>query len=177
MRRPYTIIVVLLVAISVARGQGTVNFANAGATFSAPVIGPDGFRLTGPPWMAELLAGSTAASISPLAATPFLSGGGAGFFNGGVVAVPTVAPGSIGFFQVRVWDTTVGATFAAAQAAGTGYGFSCVFSGPTGGVGIPASAPTSLVGLQNCPLIPEPSSVLLLIMGVSALLHRGCKSL
>ena len=168
----------LLLVVSLSRCQGTVNFANAGATFSAPFYDYDGVtRLSGSRYMAELLAGTSTASMAPAGSpTPFLAGGGAGFFNGGVVAILSVAPGSIGFFQVRVWDTTVGATYSAAQSAGLGYGFSNIFSGPTGGVGTPPSSPTSLAGLQQSfTLIPEPSIYALLALGGVAMFFRRRK--
>jgi len=174
MKTRLAILSVFLLGVSLSRGQGTVNFANAGATFSAPFFDYDGTtRLAGSRYMAELLAGTSTGSMAPAGSpTPLLSGAGAGFFNGGVVSIPNVALGSIGFFQVRYWDTTVGATYSAAQAAGLGYGLSNLFSVPTGGVGTPPSSPTSLAGLQSFFLIPEPSIYALLALGGAAMFFR-----
>src|SRR5688572_8474779 len=171
------ILAMSLLAAAVSYGQGTVNFANAGATFSAPITDVDGTtRLAGSRYMAELLAGTSASSLAPVgSATPLLSGGGAGFVNGGVVTIATVAPGATAFFQVRAWDTTRGNTYALAQAAGAGYGFSNIFSGPTGGVGTPPSSPTSLAGLQAFSLVPEPSTYALLALGGAAMFFRRRK--
>jgi len=162
----------------VSYAQGTVNFSNAGGTFASPVYQADGTtKLSGSTYMAELLAGPDASSLAVVgAAAPFLTGGGAGFFNGGVITIATVVPGATGTFQVRAWSTAAGATFAAAQASGQGYGLSNVFTGPTGGVGSPPSSPTSLTGLQSFNLVvPEPSTIALGVLGGLALLLRRRK--
>jgi len=166
-----------LLAAVVSYGQGTVNFANAGATFSSPVKDAAGANLSGNRYMVELLAGTSQGSMAAVGSpAPFLTGGGAGFFNGGVITIASVAPGAVGTFQVRAWDTTRGATYAAAAASGQGYGLSNVFTGPTGGVGTPASSPTSLTGLTPFSLVvPEPSTYALLALGSAAMFFRRRK--
>jgi len=159
-----------------AYAQGTINFANAGAWGSAPVRNLDGSMLSGSGFMAQLYAGASAASLAPVGtATAFLTGGGAGFFNGGTVTIPTVAPGATGFFQVRAWDIAKGTTYDLAVASGSGYGFSNTINVSTGGAGTPPGTPGALVGLQGFSLVPEPSTMALLALGAGALLFRRRK--
>jgi hypothetical protein len=178
MKKLLTLVGVLAISASLS-AQGTVNFANAGGGVNAPVFDVDGTtRLAGTDFMAQLYAGASADSLAPVGnATSFLTGGGAGYFNGGVVAVPTVAPGATGFFQVVAWATQGGThtSYAAALAAGANAGQSTVFSTGTGGVGEPPSPPLALVGLQSFNLVPEPSTYALLALGAAALFLRRRK--
>lgn len=171
------ILAMSLLAAAVSYGQGTVNFANAGAWGSAPGRAEDGTTLlSGARYMAELMAGTSAGSLTAVGSpTPFLTGGGAGFFNGGVITIASVTPGATAFFQVRAWDTTRGTSFALAQAAGAGWALSNVFSGATGGAGTPPSSPGSMNGLTAFTLVPEPSSYALLALGGAAMFFRRRK--
>jgi hypothetical protein len=172
-----TILMATLTAFSVVStltAQGTINFANAGGGLNAPFFDIDGTTLlAGPEYMAQLYAGADAGSLAPVgAATSFLTGGGAGYFNGGVIAIPTVAPGATGFFQVCVWKTLGGTitSYTAALAARVYSSQSPVFSTATGGVGSPPSPPLALVGMQSFNLaIPEPSVFALLLMATAPL--------
>jgi hypothetical protein len=166
---------------STLTAQGTVNFANAGGGVNFPFFDIDGTtRLAGPEYMAQLFAGASADSLAPVGApTTFLTGDGAGYFNGGVIAIPTVAPGATGFFQVCVWQTLGGTitSYTAALAARVNTGQSTIFSTATGGVGSPPSPPSALVGLGAFQLVPEPSTYALLALGAAALLfHRRSSS-
>lgn len=166
----------------VAHAQGTVNFANAGAGLNQAVYLNDGTtKVSGANFDAELWAGPSAASLALVGtATPFLSGGGAGYFNGGVITIGTVAPGTTGFFEVWAWDTTLGgtttgATLAAAQtyaAAGNGnvYGFSAVFQNTTGGP--TPTPPATLTSFTSFHLnaVPEPTTFALAGLGAAAAL-------
>jgi len=175
MRKTIIIAISLLTAAG-AFAQGTINFANAGAWGSAPVKNVDGSNLSGAGFMTQLWAGTSAASLAPVGtATAFLTGGGAGFFNGGTVTIPTVAPGTAGFFQVRAWDVSKGSTYDLALASGSGYGFSNIINVNTGGAGTPPGTPGALVGLQGFSLVPEPSTIALLALGAGALLFRRRK--
>src|SRR5262249_19679074 len=121
-----------------AHAQGTVAFANLapGDVVNAPVYMSDrATRLSGPQFMAELLAGPSADALLPITATGFLTGNGAGYFNADVQAISSVAPGSAAWIQVDVWNTASGATFSEARISGLpdSWWQSSVFSVITGG--------------------------------------------
>ena len=87
-------------ATVVAFAQGTINFVNlnGGAGVNAPVF--DGLnttvRLAGANYQAGLYAGATSTSLTYIGnATPFLTGGGAGYFNGGTTTLAGI-PGEVG---------------------------------------------------------------------------------
>jgi hypothetical protein len=153
--------------------QGTIQFANSVGDIDAPFFDLDGVtRLAGNNYMAQLLAGTSADSLEPVGnPATFLSGSSAGYFDGGVVSVPTVAPGEVGFFQVGAWHTLGGTitSYSAALTAGVYYGQSAIFTAFTGGYGIPAAPPGVLTGLQSFALIPEPSAWALLAFGAALL--------
>lgn len=175
----YSTLICLLAAAS-AFAQGQVNFGNlSGASgLNAPITMGDGTtRLSGAQYQAQLLAGATAGSLTAVATSPFLTGGGAGYFNGGVVTLAGIPGGTAGFFQVVVWNTTAGASYDLALASGleNAYGFSGVFSVVTGNpAGSPPTTPAALVGLQsfslNAEIIPEPSTFALAGLGLAGLL-------
>ena len=174
------ILAVSLLVVAGSYAQGTVNFANAGAGLNAPIFDENGTtKLAGAGFMVELLAGTTATSLAAVGTpTTFLSGGGAGYFNGGVITVPGIAAGTSGFFAVRAWNDSLGATYALASAAGHGYGTSSPFQVTTGGAGTPAGPPATLVGLTSFSLVaavPEPSTIALGLLGAAALLLRRRK--
>jgi hypothetical protein len=169
------LIIACLVASLSAFAQGTVNFANAGGGVTAPVTNQDGSRLAGAGFQAQLLVGATADSLTPVATTGFLTGGGAGFFNGGVVTLSAHAPGSRPFFQVRAWDVSSGATFDAASVRGQSTVFQLGVTTGLGGGGSPPAPPAALVGLTSFQLVPEPSTIALAILGAGALLLRRSK--
>jgi hypothetical protein len=159
--------------------QGTVNFANVGVGLNAPVFDVDGTtKLEGAGFMAQLYAGADANSLVAVAgATTFLTGANAGFFVGGTKAVPGIDLGAAGTFQVRAWDAAGGGTYEAALAAGAKAGLSGTFTVTTGGGGIPANPPATLVGLTsfNLTQVPEPSTIALGLLGAAGLLIRRRK--
>jgi hypothetical protein len=157
----------------VAFAQGTVNFANVGVGLNSPVFQSDGTtKVPSTGFTAELLAGASATTLASVATTGFLATA-PGYFNGGPVTLASVAPGAIGFFQVRVFSTASG-SFAAAQAAGIAntWGNSSIFQVTTGGVGSPATPPATLTTLGSFNLngVPEPSSLALAGLGAAAML-------
>jgi Immunoglobulin domain len=97
-----------------ALAQGTVNFCNIspGGGVNAPVFLGDGTtKLTGPNYVAQLMAGPTPNTMQLVGQpVPFLTGGGAGYFNGGVVAIPNVPGGTTAYVVVFAWDSTLGGT-------------------------------------------------------------------
>ena len=106
----------------VSYGQGTVAFSNRsfpGGGVNAPVYQFDGVTLlSGPQFMAELLAGPSADNLAFVAATGFLTDTGAGYFNGGTPSISTVFPRDTAWVQVDVWNTASGASFVQARASG-----------------------------------------------------------
>ena len=94
--------------------SGAVNLKNSGA--NSPLLAEDGSKLSVATGRFEVYFGSTLLSTtrSTLAAP--------GVFSAGVVAVPGVPPGGTASLTVRAWDTSAGATYAAARAAGKGFG-------------------------------------------------------
>src|SRR5690348_5935648 len=110
-----------LVPISFALGQGTIKFDNLqpGLPLNAPVYLPDGVtKLSGSQYLAELLGGPSANSLSHVSSTGFLTGNGAGYFDGGTVVINSVPPGHTAWVQVDVWNTASGASFDQAKATG-----------------------------------------------------------
>jgi hypothetical protein len=183
MKKILSAMLISVVASVAAYAQGTVNFVNLSSNpaLNAPVFHNNGTtRLDGVGYMAELLGGTSAGSLSLQGvATPFLSGGGAGYFNGSTRVINGVAEGAIAFLQVRAWNTAFGATYALASAAGQAgqadaYGFSNIFSVTTGAPngGPPPTVPATMVGLTTFTLnpIPEPSTFALAGLGAAALL-------
>jgi len=156
----------------VAFAQGTVNFANVGVGLNAPIFLSDGTtKVPSTGFTAELLAGPSIGTLASVATTGFLPSA-PGYFNGGPVTITSVAPGAIGFFQVRLFTTASG-SFAAAQAANlpNTWGQSAIFQNTTGGVGSPPSPPATLTGLSPTFLfVPEPSVLALAALGSASLL-------
>jgi PEP-CTERM motif len=139
------------ILVSVAFAQGTVNFQNIVCNaLNAPDYLSDGTtKLAGPQFMAELLGGPTATSLSLIATTPFLTtNNGAGYYLGGVQTINTVPPGGDAFIQVNVWNTATGMTFNQARVSGlaNAWAQSSVFTVTTGNPTIPG-LPATLLGL------------------------------
>jgi hypothetical protein len=161
-----------------------VNFAND--PFSVP---PDGAIITdkagdpiaGDAGWAQLYAGPDADSLAPIGqAVNFLPAGSGfeGFFSGGALAIPSVAPGANAEISVRAWLATQGTSWEQAVASGDNFGWSNnggTFTVATGGAGSPPSLPANLVGMEAFQLIPEPSTTALGIIGAFALLLRRRK--
>jgi hypothetical protein len=175
------IAIICLAASALGRSQGTVNFANAGPGFNAQVhietiTGP---FVTSSSYMAQLLLVGPGGSLTPVGAAANFIAGANGYFNGGVVTVSQVAPGATATFLVFAWDgasgqTTYAAALAAFQRGLIGGGYSQPTGGvtiATGGAGNPASPPAGLFGLLPWFVtIPEPSIILLGLMGAGALM-------
>jgi hypothetical protein len=175
----------LLVLIGVALGvsayaQGTVWFINLDSQhgLNVPVYAADGVtKLAGSQFMAELLAGPSPSSLSSIATTGFLEGGGAGYFNGGVWSIANVAPGQTASVQLRGWNTLSGPSYVQAQASGlpNSWWQSKVFSVVTGGLpsGTGQTPPAFLTDLNGSTLllnpVPEPTSLALATLGAVVL--------
>jgi hypothetical protein len=182
---------VLLVSLS-ALAQGTIQFQNIGAGLNAGVrylgtLVPAGSSQ----YTIELLAGTTATSLAPFV-TPITTTTwvGNGWFGVGDPerVLPGFAPGSYPFFQLRAWNNTGGITsWAAALAANQAYGAFPVTpfqlnpapGGGLNGLGNPtASPPVPAPPLYGMPsgyelvVAPEPSTIVLGVLGAAALLFR-----
>lgn len=143
-----------------AYAQGTVNFANLGGGVDQPIYFsdwttkvPPGFGFT-----VELLAGSSAASLTTVATTGFTE---PGYFDGGVVTIAGLDSGSPATFQIRVWTTSSG-SYSNAVAAGflNTFGASAPFVVTLGGAGQPPGPPARLSTFQSISLgwdLPDPS--------------------
>jgi hypothetical protein len=170
-----------------AFAQGTISFKNLNSSpaINAPVFLSDGTtKLSGSRYLAGLMAGTTANNLTQVAgvATPFLTGGAAGYFSGGVVTLPGIPGGIPAFVQVIFWDTAAGATFPAAQASAqdNAWGQSPAFMITPGDPNAtPPQTPAFLVGLVSSTMvlsIPEPSVWSLLSCGVLAMLLFRCRN-
>ena len=150
-------------------GQGTINFANLVVVdgvriVDAPVRNFDGTLLSGGGFTAELLAGTSAGSLSPVGLpTPFLTGAEAGYFSGGIRTIDSVLPGGLAFVQIRAWQLSTGPTYDFAFNRGL-----IEMTVQTGGIG--GGPPGNLIGMQpfciggfGC--VPEPSTLALLFLG------------
>lgn len=173
----------LLVAVATysclsALAQGTISFQNfSQPTFFAPDYLNDGTTpLSGPQYMAELLAGPSADNLTAIASTSFFSGSSAGYFDGGTQIVPDVPGGATAFAQVGIWNTALGATFDLAKGSGlpNAWAQSPVFPVVTGKQdgGIP-TLPGFLTGLTPLSLngaVPEPSTLVLASLAAGLML-------
>lgn len=170
------IAILSMIVAATSYGQGTINFANVGAGLNAPVsVG--GATLSGAKYKAELLVGTSATSLSPVAGAAGDFSTGSGYFLGGTVTLTGFAAGTAPFFQVRAWDSSTGATYAAATTKGASTVFALTTAGGLGGGGQPPGPPALLLGLTSFSLtvIPEPSVIALALLGGSALLFRRRK--
>ena len=134
-----------------AMAQGTVNFVNITTGLNSPIYSSDGTtKLSGSAWTAELLLGPALNKMTSVATAGFLTGAGAGYFQGGVVSAQNVPPGGTAWCVVLVWATAFG-SFSNALAANQ---FNvCSTSAPfqvvLGGVGVPPTLPAPLLGLTS----------------------------
>lgn len=178
-------------------GQGGVLFATRGGTLNVTVTD----SLTGQPaggsaYMAQLYysaPGAGESAMRPVLAAPGGATGGVVTFGTGAIAgqilsgvggagnrftdPAVVAYGSLGDFQIRAWQASLGSTWETALGAWT----ATTVLGKSGIVPVTtqasATAPIpTLAGLQNWSLvpnvIPEPSVIALGAIGLVALLWR-----
>ena len=166
-----------------AFGQGDVWFANFGTQgpeviIDAPVFAEDGVtRLAGAGFRAMLYArpvGSSDPYIAQGAAEPFVDLLSGGYWR---PATRTITMAWEVEVVVRVWRVADGTTWEDAFAAGRGYGETAPFTIiPRGGTAPPAL----MFGLSSTQLVPEPSTMALMLPALFALLAmsgRWCKGL
>ena len=165
-----------------AYAQGQVNFAaRVVGIYDAPVFVCYPVKAAGDRYLAQLYAGPTQTSLAPVGdPLPFLTGADSGYWAATKVTINRVNADGFAFAQVRVWDTAYGPTYeAVAPNGGLGFGFSSMLAvRPT----VAPDSPATLIGLQSFTFIlpiggdlcaiPEPSIVLLAVLGSFAFLFR-----
>lgn len=192
-------LVVLASVSTVAFAQGTVAFTTFNLGASAQVFAPDGTLATGTAYLAQLYAAPGTAAEGALVAVGdpvnFRTGVNAGYVQQSGTVTTTGKPvntlvyafqggtaGGAATMQLRAWGSTY-ATYESALAANAAAGKSALFSlGSTGNpVGSPPSTQVDLIGLKGFTmvgggvLIPEPSTLALVLLGGAALLIRRRK--
>jgi hypothetical protein len=184
MKKLLLIGIVSVVGVSSVFAQGTIDFRNRiTGTLDVPVFNLGGALLSGANFFAQLyFATSQTGSLTAITPPdPFRTGTGAGYWNAGADStriLPGIAAGSEVWLQVRAWDSTAGATYDLAKAAGGLYGDSAIFRVPvTGGGGVPPGSPAAMLGLTSFTLtqVPEPSTIALGVIGGLALFLRRRK--
>ena len=150
-----------------ASAQGTVNFANIGAGVSAPVSGPGGLLGAGFTAQLQLADGTNVGDPAPFLAN--------GLFSGGSRVIPGVAGGSAATLQVFVSNADGSITGTSGQVTVTlaNPNATPVPETPAALAGL--SAFTVAAGAVAPPVIPEPSTIALALLGGAALLFRRRK--
>ncbi len=163
--------------------QGVVTFANS-ATLSPVIDIYTGQKIVaGSTFQAALFYAPDSATAPDMDAMvriggPANFGPSAGAYSGGGRTTPaSTAPGAYAWFQVRVWETAYGATYDEVM-AGTIFingrlgkaGASNIFRSPTGNPPLLPAVVLANSGLQTMYVgIPEPSSLVLGLLGAGAL--------
>ncbi len=176
MKKAIAISAVLLIAAFGAQAQ-RVAATNINGTERMPVT--DAGTGVGNSFSVAVYAGADEASLAPVASGSFLA---AGLFNLNDIDTG-LAAGATGFFQVKAWETSFGATYdEAAAVIGAKVGESNVFSMAvtTDVDGQPLPFASNLVqgGLESfgvVEVVPEPSTIVLGVLGAAALLLRRRK--
>jgi len=178
------IVLACVAATVMVSGQGTLDVRNkVTGTLDAPIFDVDGItKLAGAAYLAQVYAGPVGGALVAVGdAYPFRTGTGVGYYDyastGTKVYVSTVAPGATAQIQVVAWEAAAG-TYADAMAS-TSYKFgaSTPFSVVLGDAGSPPSVPAFMVGLTSfsIAIVPEPSTMVLGLLGAAALLLRRRK--
>jgi len=172
MKAKFLFVIIAVVTIaSNAFGQGQVTLANNAATLvrypsgnPAPV-GSLLFQLYFGP------AGTPQESLVPVGPVVPTSVVAAGRIANTVIDIPTavVPAGGAATFHVRAWSSSF-ASYNAAAAGGGLVGISFPFNANTSPNIIPPPLPTSLAGLFTISFVPEPSTFILVGLGIVSLL-------
>lgn len=186
---------------AIASAQSTITFDNSNADPGATLASTNHGLIfifktitTGVPLDQDvnitLLGGPTAGSLTQIASLTFANGlaqgdytafGTPGQFadlSGNVYNIPGVAGGGTAFFEIEAWLGNA-PDFQSALGAGPALGSSGVFSGATGGGGVPPGPPLSVGDYMPSFALdptPEPTTLALCGLGaVSLLLFRRKK--
>jgi hypothetical protein len=175
MKKAIAISAVLLVAAFGAQAQRVAG-TNINGTERPLITDLDTGAAVGSDFSVAVYAGADAGSLVAVKTGSILA---QGLFNLNDVNTG-LAAGSTGFFQVKAWETAFGATYDEAFAVGR-TGESNVFdmTVSTDVAGQPLGIAPNLVagGLQafTVEIVPEPSTIVLGILGAAALLIRRRK--
>jgi hypothetical protein len=160
-------------------GQGQVTMANNASTLVRLLDPVNGTPVPIGSMVFQLHAGVDAGSLVPLAPTGGVNAGAAGRLANTIVnvssAIPEIAPGAVGTFQIWAWSSGF-ASYADALLGdpNTTYaGKSAIFTSVISGSGPPAPTPVSLAGKYAgfaVQPVPEPSTIALGILGAGSLL-------
>lgn len=176
------LIAMVAVLVSAASfGQGEVVFnTRVSGSHDAPVYLPDGVTPAGAhtsPIVAQLFVVGTGGALIAIPGSANFRQTPAGLAQAYIVpppsalVVPGVASGAEATLRMLAWDSTY-ADFTAAEVANGLRGFSQDFTITVGGGTLPSA---NLTGLQGFPLVPEPSTMVLGLIGAAALLFRRRK--
>lgn len=178
---------VLVAGATAAFSQGSINFFTfnsntaLGTAFLPGGVTPVPSSYYGQLWWSDTSGGTYAPVGTPTA----FSVGSPGYVNSGTVTIPGRDNGSILFFQMRVWNTSAGATWAAAGGDTPGsnplliaYGISQNKSRTIGGgfdtdgnfVPQPQFNNFANFSLTAVAPVPEPSTIALAGLGFTSLL-------
>ena len=174
MRKIIFILLMGAVTVSAAWSQAVINFANGATGVNAPVTDQNHVLISGTGWAADLFYGTTTTpnslSIGQMTdaglAQPFQTGSAAGYWIGIGDELPV--SGQIEF-EIVVWQTAAGASWAAATGGGqanlgtyaSNGGTQWAFSAPITFTPNNTPSPNSnLQGLQafGVVIVPEPAS-------------------
>jgi hypothetical protein len=164
--RTLLLAVVCLLSSENTRSQGHIAFGNRNTTvgLDAPVYDVDGItKLEGSAYKAQLYWGVTPDSLAPFGPVlDFRTGAAAGYITSTVVVIPGTTAGTQIYVEMRAWADSQGSNWEAAAGTGHGYGRSNTI---TITPNVPMPPPPSMVGLESFALVPEPSSVVLFLLG------------
>jgi len=172
-----TLAAVLLSVSTFAQNLGQIVVKNngitdaAGNSYNAPITGDT----TGGQGQLFLVgAGGALTALTPI--TTFRTGAAAPYLSAVTVDVPGTTPGGSATFVLKAW--VGGASYdAATSTRGQSAQFTVANLGGTPASGPPITPP-SLNGLQSfalTPVVPEPSTIALGVLGAAALLIRRRK--
>jgi len=144
-----------------------------------------GALLDGTRYTAAIYTGDDAAQVlanfTHVQVDTFRSGPGAGFTTARVATDPSRPPGTANVcYQLRAWENQGGTITSWAQVMAFGGLIPCgasdvyVFATPLGGGPL---GPPDTIGIRSFQLtiVPEPSLIVLSVLGLGALLFRRCK--
>lgn len=156
-----------------ASGQGTIIFNNRTPTGDARITGPDGKGL-GAGWFAQLYlvsgGGVVLTPLEPITTFRTSSPAAAFFVHAVIVTVPGIPAGSPATVRLRFWQG--GESYETNPMRGESNDVLIPQLGgvpPGGGAPIPTPGLNGLVGVA---LIPEPSTLTLVLLGAATLLLR-----
>jgi len=175
----------LVTVLSAKAADGTIDFTSQGNQ----IFDVNGTTaLSGSSFLAQLAYGTVGANPSTFTAignpAPFLTGGGAGFWDPtgqGIVTATGAAGGSQVAVVVRAWTAASGSFTAATTAAGAKWGVSSPLTITLGNPsGTPPTTPADISGIASFHLtqnasVPEPSTIALGLLGAGALALRRRK--